>query len=70
MPSIVSIQWLVPLAAVLDLGVGGGDDFVELTVPCPDVLVEEDDNADLAANFSFLAFCTQSGQVTSLAFAD
>jgi len=24
----------------------------------------------LAANFSFLAFCTQSGQVTSLAFAD
>jgi hypothetical protein len=24
----------------------------------------------LAASFSFLAFCTQSGQVTSLAFAD
>jgi hypothetical protein len=29
-----------------------------------------DDGEFLAANFSFLAFCTQSGQVTSLAFAD
>jgi hypothetical protein len=26
--------------------------------------------AFLDANFSFLAFCVQSGQVTSLAFAD
>jgi hypothetical protein len=41
---------------------------VELTTPCPDFI--EEGGADLAANFSFLAFCTQSGQVTSLAFAD
>jgi len=60
----------VPLVAVLGLGGGGGDGLGELTVPCPGVLVEEDGSADLAANFSFLAFCTQSGQVISLAFAD
>ncbi len=70
MPSIVSIQWLVPLVAVFGLGGGGGDGLVGLTVPCPDVLIEEEGGADLAACFSFLAFCTQSGQVTSLAFAD
>ena len=70
MPSIVSIQWLVPLVAVFGLGGGAGDVLVGLTVACPGVLIEEEGSADLAANFSFLAFCTQSGQVTSLAFAD
>jgi hypothetical protein len=70
MSSIVSIQWLVPLVAVLGLGGGGGDGLVGLADPCPGVLIEEEGGADLAANFSFLAFCTQSGQVTSLAFAD
>jgi hypothetical protein len=58
----------VPLAAGLGLGGGGGDGFVEPTVPCPDFI--EESGAVLAASFSFLAFCTQSGQVTSLAFAD
>jgi hypothetical protein len=54
---------------VADFGLGGGGDgLVELTVPCPDLI--EEGGAVLAANFSFLAFCTQSGQVTSLAFAD
>jgi len=67
-----SIQWLVPLESGFDFGGGGGDGREGLTVPCatcPVVLIEEGDPV-LAANFSFLAFCTQSGQVTSLAFAD
>jgi hypothetical protein len=70
--STVSIQWLVPLVACFGLGCGGGDGLEDLTVPCATCpgLSEEEGCAALAANFSFLAFCTQSGQVTSLAFAD
>jgi hypothetical protein len=64
----VSIQWLVPLVAGLGFGGGGGDGLEEPTVPCPDL--SEEVGAFLAANFSFLTFCTQSGQVTSLALAD
>jgi len=67
--STVSIQWLVPLVASFGLGGGGGNGFEGLIPPCPG-LSEEEGCVALAANFSFLAFCTQSGQVTSLAFAD
>jgi hypothetical protein len=66
--STVSIQWLVPLVACFGLDGGGGNGF-EPTTPCPG-LREEEGCVALAANFSFLAFCIQSGQVTSLAFAD
>src|SRR5260221_9343393 len=69
MSSTVSNQWLVLPGAGFGLGGGGGEGRERFAVPfaaCPGVL----DEAVLAANFSFLAFCTQSGQDTSLAFAD
>jgi hypothetical protein len=51
---------------------GGGVGRAALPVPgAPGpVLLLEVGGVDFAANFSFLAFCKQSGQVTSLALAD
>jgi len=57
----------VPLAAGLGLG-GGGTERAWASVP--GAVLPVDGGAALAAIFSFLAFCRQSGQVTSLAFAD
>src|SRR5258708_9408154 len=68
MSSTLSNQWLVLPGAGFGLGGGGGEGRERFAVPCaacPGVL----DEAVLAANFSFLAFCTQSGQVTSLTFS-
>ena len=65
----MSIQWLVPLVASFGLGDGGVNGFEELAPPIPDFDVDVC-GVDLAASFCFLAFCRQSGQVTSLTFAD
>jgi hypothetical protein len=63
----VSSHWLVPLCAGFGLGGGGGAERGGTF--CPTGLAG-DGGAFFCANFSFLAFCTQSGQVSSLAFAD
>ena len=65
MSEIESNQWL-PLEAGFGLG-GGGTTRAGVVVPAALSGVA---GAVLAANFSFLAFCVHSGQVTSLAFAD
>jgi hypothetical protein len=66
----VSSQWLVPLATDLGLG-GGGTERVGVSAPCaPCPVLVAGGGVALAAIFSFLAFCRQSGQVTSLALAD
>jgi hypothetical protein len=57
---------LVPLCTDFCLAGGGATTLGVLVAP-PLFAVE---GAFLAANFSFLAFCVQSGQVTSLALAD
>ena len=59
----------MPMLASLGLGVGGGSGFEELTPPMPDFDVDVC-GVDFASSFCFLAFCRQSGQVTSLTFAD
>jgi len=54
------------------LGLGGGGAAGRFVVPGPfdptGLLIAG--GVFLDASFSFLAFCVQSGQVTSLAFAD
>ncbi|MDQ6659813.1 MAG: hypothetical protein M3Z24_02465, partial [Chloroflexota bacterium] len=57
------------LLLAVDFGFGGGGTLGRVGVPNPDVLFGEG-GIFFAASFSFLAFCVQSGQVTSLAFAD
>jgi hypothetical protein len=66
----VSSQWAGPPEDGFGLG-GGGTDRVDPgdDKPCPAGLLGVG-GADFAANFSLRAFCMQSGQVTSLAFAD
>ena len=66
----MSSQWPVPPEDGFGLG-GGGTDRVDPgdDKPCPAGLLGVG-GADFAANFSLRAFCMQSGQVTSLAFAD
>jgi len=65
-----SNQWLVPLETGFGLG-GKVVGFAGLPgVPCPGNFGAACCGAAFAAILSFLAFCTQSGQVTSLAFAD
>ena len=50
---------------------GGGTERAGVSVPCaPCPVLVTGGGVALAAIFSFLAFCRQSGQVTFLAFAD
>jgi hypothetical protein len=65
-----SNQWLVPPAAGFGFGgAAGRPGFPVPGNPCPDGFCAVGGTA-FAASFSFLAFCTHSGQVTSFALAD
>jgi hypothetical protein len=64
----VSSQWLVPLEA--GFGCGGTERGGVSALLTPGPVLAVGGGVILAAIFSFRAFCRQSGQVISLAFAD